>query len=386
MFTQEHRLKVALLVESSNEYSRGVLRGIRTFVKEKDEWEIYFSEQGRGVGPPPWFDRWRGDGIIARIENREIEDAVTRKGVPVVNVSAAELSHPIPTVTASPREAVVLAVDHLLERGFRNLAYCGDILFHWSRRLEQAFRKHLGETGYAAHVFNTQPGDAADWIEEQAKLARWLRSLPKPVGLFTCLDIRGQWVLDVCRQESIRVPGEIAVLGYHNDELLCELCEPQLSSIVPNAQRAGYDAAVWLDELMHQMKLAKQLELLPPLGIVARGSTDAIALSDAQTANAIRFIRRNACKGIGVEDVLAAVPMSRTLLERRFQKYLQRSPYEEILRLRIERVKELLITTNLQIAEIAKQAGFSGVEYLSAMFKKRVGLSPRAFRRKMGVG
>ena len=227
--------------------------------------------------------------------------------------------------------------------------------------------------------------EAADWIEEQAKLARWLRSLPKPVGLFTCLDIRGQWVLDVCRQESIRVPGEIAVLGYHNDELLCELCEPQLSSIIPNAQKAGYDAAVWLDELMHQMKLAKQLELLPPLGIVARGSTDAIALSDAQTANAIRFIRRNACKGIGVEDVLAAVPMSRTLLERRFQKYLRRSPYEEILRLRIERVKELLITTNLQIAEIARQAGFSGVEYLSAMFKKRVGLSPRAFRRKMGV-
>src|SRR6516164_4643056 len=121
MFTQGHRLKVALLVESSNEYSRGVLRGIRTFVKEKEEWEIYFSEQGRGIGPPPWFDRWRGDGIIARIENRQIEDAVTRKGVPVVTLSLAKLPYLITTVTVSPLEPVVLAVDPLLELGFRTL-------------------------------------------------------------------------------------------------------------------------------------------------------------------------------------------------------------------------------------------------------------------------
>jgi LacI family transcriptional regulator len=134
---------------------------------------------------------------------------------------------------------------------------------------------------------------------------------------------------------------------------------------------------------MQGRPIHNETRLVAPIGVFPRKSTEAIAVSDTEIAQAMRFIRDHACEGIGVEDVLKVVPISRTVLERRFQKFLRRSPYEEILRLRLERVKQLLTTTDLSIAQIADQVGFSGVEYLSAMFKRKLGISPREFRRSV---
>jgi LacI family transcriptional regulator, galactose operon repressor len=133
------------------------------------------------------------------------------------------------------------------------------------------------------------------------------------------------------------------------------------------------------------VNVSSTVRSIEPVGVSTRQSTDVIAVPDPQLAAAVRFIREHAYKGIGVEDVLKAVSISRTVLERRFHKFLERSPYEEILRLRIERVKELLTTTDLQMAQIAERVGFSGVEYLSAMFKRKLGVSPRVFRRRASV-
>jgi LacI family transcriptional regulator len=379
------RTQVALLIETSNAYSRGLLRGIRTFIREGAGWEIHCSEQGRGDVPPPWFQKWKGHGIIARIENRLIEEAVLRSGVPTVNVSAAELDQAFPTVISNSDGIARMAAEHLLERGFRNFGYCGDARFDWSFRHQANFVKHVSAAGFGVSIFDADRSDGNDWQQEQQKLGAWLNELPKPVGIFACYDIRAQQLLEACRQEALEVPDEIAVVGHHNDKLLCELCDPPLSSVIPNPRRAGYEAAVLLDKLMRGMPVPTQPKEIDPLGVAQRESTDVIAIDDKEVARAIRFIRENAVKGIGVEDVLMIVPISRTLLERRFQKFLGRSPYEEILRLRIERVKELLANTDLPIAEIADRVGFSGVEYLSAMFKKKLGVSPRAFRREASV-
>lgn len=379
------RPQVALLIETSNAYSRGLLRGICTFMREGKRWEINFTEQGRGDVPPPWFNDWRGDGVIARIENSLIEEAMLLTGVPVVNVSSAALSHEFPSVTSNSEAVCRLAVGHLLERGFQCLGYCGDARFDWSFRHERNFRRQAETAGYEVYVFDSAKSDADDWLLEQRKLARWVKELPKPIGVFACYDIRGQQLLEVCRKEAVRVPDEVAVIGHHDDELLCELCDPPLSSVVPNARRAGYEAAAILDDLMRGVNVPLTMRSIEPVGVSARQSTDVIAVPDVQVAAAVRFIREHAYEGIGVEDVLKSVPMSRTVLERRFHKFLGRSPYEEILRLRIERVKELLTTTDLQMAQIAERVGFSGVEYLSAMFKRKLGVSPRVFRRRASV-
>jgi len=379
------RPQVALLIETSNAYSRGLLRGISAYMREGSDWEIHFTEQGRGDEPPPWFHNWKGDGIIARIENEQIENAVLNANVPVVNVSTAALRRDFPTVASSSEGVSRVAAEHLLDRGFQFFGFCGDARFDWSLRHGQNFRRYIKAAGFQADVFDTQPGDAEDWLREQDKLIWWVRKLPKPVGVFACYDIRGQQLLDVCRQLGVRVPDDVAVIGHHNDELLCELCDPPLSSVIPNARLAGYEAARMLDRLMKGESVPAAIKYIEPIGAFARRSTDRIAVEDKQIAGALRFIRDHACDGISVEDVLQMVPVSRSVLERRFQKLLGRSPYEEILRLRIERVKDLLTTTDLSIAEIARQLGFSGVEHLSALFKKKSGVSPREFRRTVTV-
>jgi len=354
-------------------------------MREGADWEIHFTEQGRGDEPPPWFHNWRGDGIIARIENERIEEAVVNANLPVVNVSTASLRRSFPTIASSSEGVSRLAAEHLLDRGFQSFGFCGDARFDWSFRHEHNFGRYIKAAGFVVDNFDSKLSDADDWRLEQNKLIQWVRRIAKPAGIFACYDIRGQQLLDVCRQMGIRVPDDVAVIGHHNDELLCDLCDPPLSSVIPNSRRAGYEAAKMLDQLLGGATISASTKYVEPLGVCSRRSTDRIVVEDKQIANALRFIRDHACDGIGVEDVLRTVPISRTVLERRFQKLLGRSPYEEILRLRIERVKDLLTTTDLSIAEIARQLGFSGVEYLSALFKKKSGVSPRQFRRTVAV-
>jgi LacI family transcriptional regulator len=376
------RLAVALLIETSNQYSRELLHGIRAYLGKHGPWAVHLTEQGRGDVPPPWLARWQGDGIIARIEKPEIERAVRATGCPVVNVSASGLAPEFPTVISASAGVAKLAADHLLQRGFRHFAYCGDSRFPWSARHGANFSDCLRQAGHAPALFDSEPSDFEDWRTEQRKLARWIESLPKPVGVMACYDIRGQQVLDVCRELRVRVPDEVAVIGQHNDELLCELCDPPLSSVIPNARRAGHEAAALLDQMMRGRRPKARIYEIAPVGVATRQSTDVIALSDRRIAAAVQFICENACRPIGVEDVLRAAPMSRTLLERRFRELLGCDPYEEILRQRLRHATELLSSTDLQIGEIAQRAGFSTPEYFSAAFKKQAGLCPIRYRMK----
>ncbi len=374
------RPAVALLIETSNQYTRELLHGVRAFIGQHGEWAIHLTEQGRGDLPPPWLANWKGDGIIARIENEAIERTVRAVGVPVVNVSAAGLAPDFPTVISDSAAVADLSSAHLLERGFEHFGYCGDDRFRWSAAHGRNFAASLERKDYRCSVFESTPEDFADWEREQRKLAAWIKWLPKPVGIMACYDIRGQQVLAVCRQLGFQVPDEVAVIGQHNDELLCELCDPPLSSVIPNPRRAGYEAAALLNRMLRGQSVNARTYAIAPIGVATRQSTDTVALNDRHIATAVRYIREHACRGIDVQDVLRAVPMSRTLLERKFRKYLRRAPYEEILHQRLQRAKELLAGTDLPVAAIAERAGFSSSEYLSAAFKRQLGLNPRAYR------
>lgn len=209
-----------------------------------------------------------------------------------------------------------------------------------------------------------------------------MKTLPRPLGVLASLDLRGQQVLAACRLVGLAVPDDVAVIGVHNDELLCELCDPPLSSVMPNAQRAGHLAAELLARSMAGRRLPVVLHEIAPLGVAARQSTDAGAVGDAKIAGAVRFMRQQAGAGANVGDVLRAVPMARTALERRFKAALGMTPHSHLRKLRIERVKELLVGTSLPVGEIATATGFEHTEYLSAMFRRECGLSPREFRAK----
>lgn len=380
------RKSVALLIETSNAYARGVLRGIASYVHQQDRWTIYLTEQERGAVPPSWINDWNGDGVIARIENQETASVIEKLNMPVVDVSAARHLPQIPCVETDDEAIAIMAFEHLRERGFRNVAYCGDDRFAWSTYRRQTFQKCADEMNISCSTFANSEvvGPHNSSVSSRGQLKRWLKKLPKPVGIFACYDNKGREILDVCRANRIKVPTEVAVIGVDNDELLCDLCTPPLTSIIPDAERAGQMAASILEQLMKSSsdaKLSKKVRLFPPRGIVERQSTDVVAIDDEEIAEAIRFIRDHFCEPIQVNDILDRIPISRRALEHRFRELLGRTPHQEILRRRIDKVRYLLSSSDMPLSQVARMTGFSNQEYLSVAFRRVVGTPPGAYRK-----
>jgi LacI family transcriptional regulator len=377
-----HRPSVALLIETSNGYARGLLEGITAYVRAHDAWSIWLPEQRRGETPPVWLGRWKGDGVIARIETPEIAAAVRKLKVPVIDVSAARTLPEIPWVETDDAAIARLGAEHLAERGFRRLGFVGDPRFNWSTWRQMHFERWCVDADIECHTFAPAATKDDSPAKEADRLRRWLRGLPQPIGILTCYDIKGQLVLDACRELGIAVPEQVAVLSVDNDELLCNLCTPPLSSIEPDSRRTGALAAELLNRMLSGEDVPPQAYLLPPLGVIARRSTDVLAIEDREVATALRYIREHAREGIDVSHVLRATPLSRRVLEARFRDAVGRSPHQEILRVRLEHVCRLLTQTDLSLAEIAARTGFAHPEYLTVAFKRELGQPPSLFRRE----
>lgn len=379
------RRSVALLIETSNAYARGLIDGVVAYQREHELWSIYVGEQVRGARPPAWLRNWTGDGIIARIETEATAAVVRQMNLPTVDVSAARKVHNIPWVETDDRILACLAARHLIDRGFRTLAYCGEPYYNWSKWRGQHFALEAHEAGCDCRVFEGKSSNEKDysWTRERRRLKTWIQELPKPVGVMACYDFKGQQVLDVCREMNIAVPEQVAVVGVDNDIRLCQLCTPPLTSVIPDTHRTGYEAAQLLDCMMRGGQVAADGILIPPLGIAERQSSDVCAIDDAEIATALRYIRERACEGISVGEVLHVVPLSRRMLEHRFVKLVGRTPHAEIIRIRMERASRLLRETSLSLTEIANRAGFADANYLSVAFKRQMGVAPRTYRAEM---
>jgi LacI family transcriptional regulator len=308
--------------------------------------------------------------------------------IPVVDLNDLHDDLGLPRGGRSPRRRNGPAAGHLLERGFRNFAFCGFTGERWSAGRREGCLEALTGAGCrcAVHESYWRGPLARGWDREQDRIARWVSRLDRPLGIVACNDLRGHHVLDACTRAGLAVPEEVAVIGVDDEELLCEMCDPPLSSVVPGAERIGHEAAALLDRLMAGTEGRAVMELerrIEPLGVTTRQSTDILAIPDADVAAALRLIRQRACEGLRVADVLRLVPLSRSLLERRFRKFLGRSPQAEIRLVQVKRIKQLLAETDLPLAEIAGLSGFEHVEYLSVVFKRLTGQSPGAYRRQV---
>lgn len=374
--------KVALLIETSNRYGRDLLYGVRDLTRGGARWAVRFTEQAR-LGPlPGWLRDWEGDGIIARVDSPRIAAALRRTGLPVVDVSAERYASEFPRVSVDNAAVAALAADHFLAKGFRHFAYAGDPQFLWARQRGAAFARLVQRAGGVCTEVGEgrrrvrRPGSDAEIRE----LAEALAKLPRPLAVFACYDGRAQQVLEACQLRGWSVPDEIAVLGVDDDEVLCELCTPALSSVQPNARRTGYEAAAMLARMMAGERPARRTTFVAPVRVVERQSTDSVSVADPRVAQAVRYIRAHAGENIGVADVLRAVPMSRTLLERKFKAALGHSPHRQIMRQKIARARHLLAESEVAIAVVAELAGFESASYLSVAFRRETGESPYAYR------
>lgn len=380
------RLRVGLLIETSNAYCRRLLAGIRQFSQEQGGWSFQLSELGRGEIAPEWLERWKGDGVIARVETPERERVLRRLEVPVVNVSASGFGRCFPTIISDSASIAQLAAEHLLECGFREFAFCGDHRLAWALAHEENFVNYLSRRGRRCHVFH--PAETAVHTSRADlfdQLVAWVRQLPKPIGIMAHYDFRGAELIAACHEAGVSVPHDVAVISQQNDPNICEFCDPPLSSVMTNPYRVGYLAASMLYRMVRGERVPAVLHTVPAIRVVARGSTDVIQVPDENLAAAIRLLRDRATTGIRVRDILKIVPISRTMLERKFKKHLGISPRAFLMRVRLREASRLLSETNLSIEQVARQVGFGSAAYLSGRFRRLFGISPRRYRQEYRV-
>jgi LacI family transcriptional regulator len=379
--------RVLVLVESSTGYGRRLLEGIGRYALEHGPWSIYLEEHGQYRRLPHWMHTWRGDGIIVRGTSSEMIRALRKTGAPMVETDRLVKGFNLPLVYVNEELTAEAAADHFLERGLTSLAYCNISKTYWSGLRGDAFAGELAKRGLPCNTFLLPKNLVkSDWGRLQTTLVDWLRKLPNPVGILAENDICGYRLLDACRLIDLAVPEQVAVLGVDNNFSLCRITSPPLSSVDTNVARIGYEAGALLERMMRGEKPPAEPVLINPLGVVARQSTDVLAVDDPELASALRYIRERACEGIDVHDVLNVVAMSRRVLERRFQASLGRTPKDEIRRVRMNRARELLSQTDLPIARIARQTGFSSPAYLANVFTRQFDISPSAYRQSTRVG
>jgi LacI family transcriptional regulator len=385
------RRQVAVLVDFSRSYGRGLLTGVAKFVREHHEWSVQSEEWRWTDATPAWFKHWKGDGALAWVETPELADTARALGVPVVDVRGSVPNCGLPLIATENKTVVGLVAEHFIQRGFRHYAFCGFVGANYSDQRSRLFQERLAEAGFECALYSPPETSRDAQVIElekrgllfQEHLSHWLKSLPKPVGVMACNDIRGHQIVNACRRANLSVPEEVAVVGVDNDEIFCELCDPPLTSVALNTVQIGYEATALLERIMAGGKSPDQPIRLPPLGIVTRRSSDVLAMSDRQLAAGTRYMREHAFQGININDVARAAGMSRRVFERRFVAQVGRAPKAEILRLRLEQVKDLLAGTDWTLAQIAERTGFKYSEYLHTVFSQKVGLSPGRFRARV---
>ncbi len=383
--------QVALLLETSTEYGRGLLRGIVRYSHLHGPWSLYVAP-GHLEQALPKAKSWSGTGIIARMHSPEMTKLIRATGVPFVASSLEESrssgrEDKFGEIRTNSAAIARIAAAHLVERSLRHFAFCGFVGCAWSLRREDAFSQYLRDLGLQCQTHRIElanwmqrPNWIENWVHEQPILMDWLKSLPKPVGLMTCNDVCGREVLQGCAAAGLRVPDDVAVVGVDNDEMMCELSSPPLSSVALGLEKAGYESARLLDGMMSGHMTGGHVVQVEPLYVVTRQSSEVIAQDNPCMATALRFIKNHAGQAISVPDVVEHVGVSRRTLERRFFRALGRSILSEITHCRLERAKRLLLETDLPSHRVAAEAGFGSIKTFNRVFRHTAGIPPKRFR------
>ncbi len=379
---------IVLMVDASRAYGRGICRGVADFADHREDWLILPHERPELNELPEWLEKSRIDGIIAYIPNRKLYRRISGLGVPAVDVHGRCRTPLIPVIESDAQAIASLAVQFFLKSGFQHLAYCGYPSVFFSDQREEAFRAQAAKLDRTAYVYapssDNRLGEDLYQFEKgtatpEAGLGGWLQSLPKPVAILAGNDIRGQQVINACREAEIKVPEEAAVLGVDNDELICRLCRPTLSTIEPDVEKIGHLAG----ELMAAQLAGKPVGgsyQVPPRRVMERQSTDMVVADHPVVVNAARLIRDHDCAELSVDQICEAVGRSRSTLDKLFQVHLGRSVAGEMTRIRLQRSQGLLSDSDWPLAEIARRCGFSSATYFCRFFKRITGQTPDAYR------
>ncbi|MEM7698139.1 MAG: XylR family transcriptional regulator [Verrucomicrobiota bacterium] len=378
--------RVALLVETTRSYTRDLLSGISRYLQSHGPWSTFLELRALDSTPPSWLSDWDGDGILSRTFGDEMAEAIASTGVPAVELRSTTHRFDFPFVGMDNSVIGQRVAEHFIDRGFRRFAtYTLDSEEFFRERVTK-FVERVEEIGLACETLAARSGSAGgDWETHQRELVQWLESLPKPIGIFAANDQLGFFLLDACSRAGIAVPEEVAVVGCENEESLCQFARPSLTSIQFDGETVGYEAASLLDQLMAGEEVSRDPVLIPPRGIVIRGSSDEFVIEDPIVLRAVRLIREQATTGLTVAEICDTLRISRSTLERRMKATLRRGAKEELSRVRFREVNRLLRQTDFTIERIAEATGFSHAHYLQSAYRERFGMTPGEARKRVGI-
>ncbi len=385
--------KVVLLVESSRASGRALLAGVADYAHYHGPWSFYWEPGGLETAWPI-LKSIEADGIILR--DGELLDEVLALKIPAVVVGHKRKEIPgLVNVVTDSAHVGYLGAEHLIQCGFKHFAFAGftslaDETASWSQLREEHFARHIERAGFTLSMYRIPAASAHGWVEERASLAAWLQSLPKPVGLMACNDDCGVQVMEACKIAGLAVPDQVGVIGADNDEIVCGLSNPAMSSVAINFQRAGYESAAALDQLMNSApgtaikKLPSKI-FVPATHVATRRSTDVVAVADSSLGRALKYIRDHARRSIGVNDVARAAGLSRRALERRFRSEIGMSILDQIRKARTDQICRMLVETNLPVGQIAEALDFADVQHFARYFRASRDMSPLAYRKSFGM-
>lgn len=376
--------------ETSRASSRRLLMGLVRYAQDKEDWKFYFSE-------PMYYPKCytieafianlhelKPHAVFTYVNDPRVVDAVLELGIAAVVIPMAAPHPGVPNLLENWDKTGHMAADYFIGKGYTHFAYAGFKKLMWAEKRRESFIKYISRYGYNVEIYEKLIAvQKHNWKLEDKHMAGWLKKLPKPVGIMCCNDDFAQQLLNACDIASLSVPEEVAILGVDNDELVCETCNPSLSSIALDHNKAGYEIGRLLDDMISGEDCEGRNILLSPIKIVSRKSSDNLAVNNQDVAKAVDYIQEY-CKNrnLTVGDVVEHTFVSRRTLEKQFQKHLNCSIYSKIKELRVEYFKTLLIETDMPVYEIALKMGFKEIKHVSKYFQEETGMTPIAFRKK----
>lgn len=380
-------VRLLFITDFTESFAYALLRGIIRYSNQTDEqWVVcrmppaYKKTMGL-KGVIKWAKKWGADAVIGQFEASDPVELFRRNGIVAFAQDYKTKFNNIPNITGDYIGTGRMAAELYLHKGFRNFAFFGYKNVCWSDERCAGFRQRLEEAGLGGnfYLYDKQEIDNL-WYYEAAPLEKWLRSLPKPVAVMACDDNQGNALIEACNSAGVKIPSEVSVIGVDNDEVVCTLSNPTLSSISVDIEQGGFETARMTVRMLQDPFYKGSDITLRPKRIVHRVSTSAYATTDKEVLTVLQFIRQNLGKKISVEDVLKQVPLSRRILEVRFKKVIGNSIYQYISQQRISRFGELLLETNDSIQEIAYKLGEDDAKAICRRFKELKGCTPSEWR------
>jgi LacI family transcriptional regulator len=379
-------MKVLVLIDASTEFSRRFLTGIIRYANEIGSWTFYrlptyYKTLYGERGVLDQIKEWGIDAVIAQWEHEEIR-FLEKLNIPVFLQNYKEDADWFSKIAGNYMEVGAMAANFFVKRRFENFAFYGDKDFLWSKGRAEGFRLEVEKLGGNYFYFESEYLINSKWGRSHIELSNWLVALPKPVALFACDDYFALQVSEMCKINNIDIPNDLSLLGVDNDEFICKLSYPSISSIITNDEEIGYETGKMLYQLIIKKENIPFNISKKPIRIELRQSTEKYNITNPHIQDIIHYIENNIALGLSIDELTSLVPLSRRNLERKFKEATGIAIYQFVLEKKIEYISKELLTTKKSLLDIAIETGFNDEGSVYRLFKKGTGYTPMNFRKK----